>query len=401
MVDPGHFWRVDWAEAVHRNGQRAADDAARLALAPLSLVVEGQVTTLRMRDGELQAIAGELAERSVELDRAAFADLVGDRKTAMGLLVADRVRGDGRSRGLFSAWDPVLRSALDGRGVYRQGEVALRAADGSPLDLDQAFRIDEEPEQAAHFLTEAGFVLLKNFFTEEELARLDADLVLAVDAAQRDDGEAWWAETGDAGAYPCRILNFAKKSAAFRALAEDPRFLAIGALLPDGHRPGDSFGEHFGDVSAEGLVKRVDSVAGLSCLPWHKDCERGGHSIFCAGITIGICLTPIDEAHGGLEVLAGSHRSNVTREQVEGGIDLPVAVLEAGRGDITVHLSCAFHRSTHPASRERRVIYTGLALPPMPGDEHVHKDRDALEEERSRIGDKDTPPRLHDVGASG
>jgi hypothetical protein len=401
LVEPTEFWQVDWPEALRRNGRRAAADASRLALAPLSLEVEGQVTTLCVRGDELHAVDGEVADRKVALDRAAFADFVGDRKSAMGLLVADRVRGDGKSRGLFSAWDPVLRSALDGRGVYRPGEVALRDAEGSPLDLGRTFRLVEEAAQAAHFLAETGFLLLKNVFDEEQLSRLDTDLARSVDAVRPDDGEAWWATTADGGDYPCRILNFARKSAAFRELALDPRFVAIGELLPDGHRPGDSFGEHFGDVSAEGLVKRVDSVAGLSCLPWHKDCERGGHSIFCAGITLGICLTPIDEAHGGLEVIAGSHRANVTREQVEGGIDLPVAVLAAGRGDVTVHLSCTFHRSTHPASRERRVIYTGFALPPLPGDENVRKDRGALEEERSRIGDRDTPPELHEVGTAG
>ena len=70
-------------------------------------------------------------------------------------------------------------------------------------------------------------------------------------------------------------------------------------MLGDGHTPGDPFGEHFSDVTAEGLLKRVDSVDGLVCLPWHKDCDRGGHSMFCAGLTVGICLTPVDEATEG------------------------------------------------------------------------------------------------------
>ena len=64
-------------------------------------------------------------------------------------------------------------------------------------------------------------------------------------------------------------------------------------------------------------MKRVDSVEGLVCLPWHKDCERGGHSMFCSGLTVGICLTPVDEAHGGLDVVAGSHRANIARAQVD------------------------------------------------------------------------------------
>ena len=107
-------------------------------------------------------------------------------------------------------------------------------------------------------------------------------------------------------------------------------------------------------------MKRVDSVEGLVCLPWHKDCQRGGHSMFCSGITVGICLTPVDPAHGGLDVVAGSHRSNIAFTQVDDGLGLPQVTLRAGRGDLTLHMSCALHRSTHPTSAERRVVYTGL-----------------------------------------
>ena len=152
---------------------------------------------------------------------------------------------------------------------------------------------------------------------------VDADLRSAVEAARPDDGTSWWAKTRNGEAYPCRILDFAEQSPALRALIGDDRYTSIGDLLGDGHRPGDPFGEHFADVTAEGLLKRVDSVEGLVCLPWHKDCERGGHSMFCSGLTIGICLTPIDEAHGGLDVMAGSHRANIARAQIDRTLDLP------------------------------------------------------------------------------
>ena len=89
--------------------------------------------------------------------------------------------------------------------------------------------------------------------------------------------------------------------------------------------------------------------------------------MYCSGLTIGICLTPVDEAHGGLDVMAGSHRANIARAQVDRGIDLPSVTLRAARGDVTVHLSCALHRSTHPMSPERRVAYTGFTLPTAPG----------------------------------
>jgi ectoine hydroxylase-related dioxygenase (phytanoyl-CoA dioxygenase family) len=169
-------------------------------------------------------------------------------------------------------------------------------------------------------------------------------------------------------------------------LIADDRYLAIGALLGDGHRPGDPFGEHFADVTGEGLLKRVDSVDGLVCLPWHKDCDRGGHSMFCSGLTIGICLTPVDEAHGGLDVMAGSHRANIARTQIDDALGLPAVTLRAERGDVTVHMSCTLHRSTHPRSRERRVAYTGFALPARPGDSHEQDAEGRLRNERAAIG---------------
>ena len=141
-------------------------------------------------------------------------------------------------------------------------------------------------------------------------------------------------------------------------------------------------------MTAEGLLKRVDSVDGLVCLPWHKDCDRGGHSMFCSGLTIGVCLTPVDEAHGGLDVMAGSHRANIARAQVDQGLDLPAVTLRAARGDVTVHMSCTLHRSTHPKSQERRVAYTGFALPPRPGDGHADDEdaQDGLRRDRAAIG---------------
>ena len=367
-VDPAAFWAGDWATALGRHGERAAEDALLLDLAPLTIRVDGRPWTLRVGADGLEAQAGVEGAAVVDLDEEAFADLVREERTALGLVIAGRVGGAGPAHELFCAWDPVLRSVLDGRHLHRPGEVTLLTPDGAPLDLDQRFHLDDGREAPAHFLAEAGFALLCDVFTEAELDGLDAELAAAVDAARPDDGASWWAATSGGERYPCRILDLVEQSPGLRALLDDPRFLAIGQVLDDGHRPGDPFGEHFSDLTAEGLLKRVGSVEGLACLPWHKDCERGGHSMFCSGLTIGICLTPVDLAHGGLDVVAGSHRAHIARRQVDAGLDLPVATLAADRGDVTVHLSCALHRSTHPTSAERRVIYTGFALPARPGD---------------------------------
>jgi hypothetical protein len=114
--------------------------------------------------------------------------------------------------------------------------------------------------------------------------------------------------------------------------------------------------------------------------------------MFCSGLTIGICLTPADEAHGGLDVMAGSHRANIARAQIDNSLGLPAVTLRAERGDVTVHMSCTLHRSTHPRSRERRVAYTGFALPPRPGDPHEQDAQGRLRDERAAIGGSSGAP---------
>ena len=356
-VDSAAFWADEWAAALERNRDQAAADAELLGLDPLTVQVDGESHTLRLGASGIEAIPGAETGLVVTLDGTAFSDLVHEERTALGLVIGGRVAGEGPAQELFCAWDPILRSVLDGRGLYRPGAVALQASDGTGLDLDQRFRLDEHDE-AARFLAEAGFLLLQGVFTEAEMAALDSDLAAAVGAARPDDGASWWAATRDGERYPCRILDLADRSEPLRSLLGDPRFLAIGRILDDGHEPGDPFGEHFSEVTAEGLVKRVGSVEGLACLPWHKDCERGGHSMFCCGLTIGICLTPVDVAHGGLDVIAGSHRAHIARRQVERGLDLPVATLprRAGGRD-RARVVCP---SPVDAPRERRA----------PGDLH-------------------------------
>jgi hypothetical protein len=155
-VDPAAFWAGAWETAVAANGARAADDAARLRLKPLAITVDGETRTLRFAGDALEAVLGRASDAEVTLDRDAFADLVTERRTALGLVIGARTEGEGSANDLFCRWDPVLRSVLDGRGIHRPGDVTLQDRDGSPLDLDQRFRLGERTEDAGHFLAEAA-----------------------------------------------------------------------------------------------------------------------------------------------------------------------------------------------------------------------------------------------------
>ena len=156
------FLEGEWTEALARNGARAAQDAKRLGLTPLTIEVAGERWTLSVDGDTLGAYSADAVEARVRIDQSAFDDLVTNHKTAMGLLVHQRVEGDGPSRALFNRWDPVLRSVLDSWHVYAPGEIAVNAPDGSPLDLSQSFTLADDLEALAHFFSEAGFLLLKS-----------------------------------------------------------------------------------------------------------------------------------------------------------------------------------------------------------------------------------------------
>src|ERR1700722_3346212 len=94
-TDPESFFEVEWRDAAARNGRRAATDAARLALGPLAIQVDGDVWTIEPRGKTIDVVPGHVETvPCITLDRAAFADLFCERRTALGLVIGARVTGD-------------------------------------------------------------------------------------------------------------------------------------------------------------------------------------------------------------------------------------------------------------------------------------------------------------------
>src|SRR6516164_5638008 len=85
-VDPAWFWTEEWPRVMELNGERAAGDAARLNLPPLTIDVDGEVWTLRVSDRTITARPGvDPGVSRVSLDAEAFADLICEQRTALGL----------------------------------------------------------------------------------------------------------------------------------------------------------------------------------------------------------------------------------------------------------------------------------------------------------------------------
>jgi hypothetical protein len=370
----------DLGARLQDTGGLAARGVQLLDLPPLTFEVDGTAAHLIVADRALTLREGRADEGPViALDSTACSELFQDLVSTFGLVMPGRVevlrpRGD-----QFVAWEPVLRAAIDGRAVYEPGSIGFHDREGDDLDLRRSFRIDEPREDIGHFLAEAGYLHLEGVFTEAEMAAVSAEL----DAATQDDGASWWARTED-GWYPSRILGFNLKSPTLQELLESDRFRRIGQFTDDvmvqrAPRTGDS---------AEGLLKKVGVLQGISDVSWHKDCSLGGHSRGCCGLTVGISITGAQRRNGELGVVAGSSRANIQQIDVRPDLDLPRIPLPTNTGDVTVHCSCTLHMSRPPIDQERRVVYTGFSLAPRPGDAHEEHDPEEIRRRRQALSDQ-------------
>ena len=351
------------ADAARTHGELAARGLEVLGLPPIGFTLDDRGVTLESERGRIVIRNGvERAGVVGVLDAAALSDLVQDTITMMGLAMTSRVRLSNGNLNDWIRWEPVLRALLDGRKVHEPGDIVLLDSDGSPLDLDRTFASDDDPEEMAYFLHEAGFLHLRAVFDESEMQALRADIDTWLARATPDDGASWWATDEHGVDHPVRVLFFHEKSETLRSLVADDRFARIGALSGDGH-------VHRG--GGEGLVKPLGIVRGLSDLPWHRDCGQGWHSYQCSGLTCGISVTGADRVSGALGVVPGSHRINTSSAGLDPGLDLAPRKLETRTGDVTVHCSDTLHRAYPPLERPRKVVYSGFGLPPRP-DDTVH-----------------------------
>jgi hypothetical protein len=341
-------------------GELAGRGFVYQAVPPLGLEVDGRVVTLGAVAGRLVlhpggASAGVVAVLSAD----ALSDLVQDTQSTMGLAMTGRVKITLGSINDWIAWEPVLRALLDGRRVHEAGDVRFVDLDGGGLHLDQIFTLDDDREAVAHFLSQAGFLHLRGVFDDAEMGALGSDVDEWIARATPDDGESWWAADEHGRQQAVRVLFFDEKSAVLRELIKDSRYQWIGELTADGHRCG---------AGAEGLVKPLGIVRGLSDLPWHKDCGQGRHSYMCNSLTCGISVTGADRTSGALGVIPGSHRANTMAAGRDPRLDLQPRMLETRTGDVTVHCSDTLHRAYPPVDRPRKVVYSSFRLPPMAGD---------------------------------
>ena len=347
---------------LEQNSLIAYEGAQILGCRSLGVRVSQKSFTLTPLEGVIKLDSGvSNASVVVDLDEISFSDLVQDIQTPQSLATSKVIDLPLKEHFRFLKWWPVLRAIIDGRSVYKPGEIDFLNQDGSPLELNRSFTPEDSDEEISWFLSQTGYLHLKGWWSQELMMEISNDMDNAVGKYERGDGRSWWAKTKDGTDRCVRLQYFQTESESAKGLLTDYRHERIAAIPGDGHSIN---WDGSNDQNAiEALVKPIGVVEGISDLPWHKDCSLGRHSYDCSSMTVGVSVTGADSRSGQLSVVAGSHRANLQPNFIHPYLDLPMIDLPTKTGDVTVHLSCTLHMSHPPVEKERRVMYTSFVLP--------------------------------------
>jgi hypothetical protein len=293
------------------------------------------------------------ADTLVELSREAFSDFANELRTCFGLLYAGMAtvsRGDFE---WFERWEPALRALYHGRPI-----LDLRRDDS--VSLTASYGLDDDDRAMRQFLETHGFLHIRGVFSDDEIAGLRAEVERGVASATRDDGRSWWATQADGTEVCCRLIYLGESSALVRGLGDDPRLRRIAALGGEGLEP-----EHDCLDGQSVVIKNPDVTAGLSDLPWHRDCGLGGHPVLCPSVAIGIQLDRACAETGQLHFVAGSHRGSSHPLRPGDESSRPVVAIDADAGDVTVHFGDVLHAAPPPTGDGpyRRAMYVTFTRP--------------------------------------
>ena len=352
-VEAGLFFGETLPPLLDAHQDRIAPAASELRLVDFCIETKGEPYTLAWEGDRVSVTSGNQGQARARLSTEQLTDLVNDQSTPIAWMsnrVLDMPEG---SLPDFLNWWLVLRAALDGRRIHAPGDVTFNTA------IQRSFKPEDSDEDMRAFLEEAGYLHIRGFFSEEEMAAVEADYPKAAPQFEKGDPRAWFATTQDGEEHLVRMEGFDRFSEVTGELVDSERFQRIGRIPGLGHVPRPR-----PRVSA--LSKPIGVVKGISDVPWHKDCSLGRHSYECCNLTVGISVNGAGANNGQLRVLPGSHRALVWPAPcIQPGIDLEPIDLPTRTGDVTVHLSCTQHMSQPPVTEPRKVLYSGFGQMPL------------------------------------
>ena len=220
-----------------RTRHYAAAGAHELDIAPFSVVTPVGEWTLARAGGTFTITSGVDGAAVVRLTEADVADVVNDLKTPMTFLTGGSLDMPRGNLGNFLDWWVVLRALIDERPVHARGAVDFRDRDGAPLDLHRSFGADDDDAEIAHFLAQAGFLHLRNWFDVDAMDEISGDMDAALPSYERGDGQSWWARTAAGDDRCVRMLSFDTHSPRTVELLDSERYLRIGRLTDDDYQP--------------------------------------------------------------------------------------------------------------------------------------------------------------------
>ena len=354
-IDFEEFHRVELpARIAAGNGALAAADIAGVSPIAFKVPDGGAFSYVPGADGVEIWATDVAADTVVEISREAFSDFANELHTCFGLLyagLAETSRGDFAG---FERWEPALRALYHGRPIIDPATMDL------PDDLRRSFSLGDPDDELRTFLDRAGFLHIRGVFDPSEVATFRSEVETARLAARPDDGHSWWATRVDGEEVCCRVTYLGRSSSTIADLGADARLARIAALGVEGLVPETDCLD-----GQSVVIKHPEITAGLSDLPWHRDCGLGGHPVLCPSVAIGIQLDPASAATGRLHFLAGSHLGSSHPLRPKDEATQPTVAIDTEPGDVTVHFGHVLHAAPPPTGDGdgRRALYVTYCRP--------------------------------------
>jgi ectoine hydroxylase-related dioxygenase (phytanoyl-CoA dioxygenase family) len=197
----------------------------------------------------------------------------------------------------------------------------------------------------AHYLREAGYLLVKGVFSADELEDFGRAVSRLRAETRPGDQRSWWCRSASGDEILCRILE-ANREPELAGLPADPRILSLVALADEKLVSKGRGG--YGGVSV--LFKNPDVAEGLSDLPWHRDCGMGGHASMCPTLVGSVFLRANTPEGGALRFLPGSWKTSYRFADAEDAGAEQGVVVPAEPGDLTLHYGDGWHAAPPPTS---------------------------------------------------
>jgi ectoine hydroxylase-related dioxygenase (phytanoyl-CoA dioxygenase family) len=318
----------------------------RLPTLGISIAGQDQSFSYQLDESGIHIHRGtENADLCVELSIADWRGLVTDLETVPSILYGGRLVGHSGNLMNFVLWEPALRALYTGRPLYDPAAFKLTNAVGRALNPNTSFSIDSDLGEMREFLDAAGYLLVKDVFSQAELTQFRAAASELSAAATEGDQLSWWGKNSNGASVLCRALN-AGSLAAFSPLYDDVRLQHLAEILPAGML-------HPGSNDKDGITvvyKNPDVTEGLSDLPWHRDCGMGGHANMCPTYILSIYLYDATPEQGCLQFLPGSHNYAFGFSDADQSTFPNAVTVPAVAGDITLHIGDVMHAAPSPKS---------------------------------------------------